>query len=447
MKQKKSVWLIGALALFVAAVSWKLWQLRDAQNAIPSLRSRLFEVKPSSEFLNAQKAVEYYREEIKKNPDVVHNFVQLAQLFLQEARVTGNEAEYLPRARYLLDEALGHDPQHFEALIHKASLMLTLHQFDEGKKLAEQAIRQNPFSASAYGVLVDALVELGKYDAAVEASDKMLSLRPDLHSYARASYLRELHGDVEGAIEAMKLAADAGIPGQEHRAWALYNLGNLYLQQGKLDTAAYIYKGILDERPNYPFALSGLAQVQSAKGDFVGAINLLNEAYRVVPSHHFLEQLIDLYEATGERATAESLTQQVLRAYEQDKTFGANPDLEYAAFCADHSFHLDKAWESIQREYACRPNNIQVLETYAWILAKQGRIAEAIPFIEQAMRLNSQQAELLYRAGLLYHAAGKRELARTYLQRSLRSAPSLTVLQRQEATRVLSTLEQLALTK
>ncbi|MGH2568528.1 MAG: tetratricopeptide repeat protein, partial [Bacteroidota bacterium] len=346
-------------------------------------------------------------------------------LLLQEIRASGNEAEYIPRVQYLLDVALQRDPENFEALIHKASLMLTLHQFEEGKRLAEQAIAQNPYSAFAHGVLVDALVELGEYDAAVKASDRMLSLRPDLRSYARASYLRELHGDTEGAIEAMKLAADAGVPGQENRAWVLYNLGNLYLQQGMFDVAIYIYRGIWEERPNYPYALSGLAQVQVAKKDFAGAISFLNEAYRILPSHHFLEQLIDVYLANGDRTSAEPLIREVLEAYEQDKDFGANPDLEFASFCVNNDIRLKDALQSIEREYARRPNNIQVLETFAWILAKQGRAAEAIPFIEKAMRLKTQRAELLYRAGFIYHAAGKIEQARTYLQQSLRSNISL----------------------
>ena len=116
--------------------------------------------------------------------------------------------------------------------------------------------------------MCDANVELGHYDEAVAAVDKMMSARPDLRSYARASYLRELHGDRMGAVEAMKFAADAGAAGQENRSWALYNLGNIFLNWGKLDTAEFIYKGILEERPNYAYAMSGLAMVSAARKNY-----------------------------------------------------------------------------------------------------------------------------------------------------------------------------------
>ena len=103
----------------------------------------------------------------------------------------------------------------------------------------------------------------------------MLSIRPDLRSYSRAAHLREVHGDITGARRAMKLACDAGVIGLETRAWTLYQLGNLYLKEGKLDTAEYIYKGILEERADYSYALSGLAQIRSANKDYKSAIQFM----------------------------------------------------------------------------------------------------------------------------------------------------------------------------
>lgn len=75
----------------------------------------------------------------------------------------------------------------------------------------------------------------------------------------------------------MKLASDAGVTGKENRAWALYQFANLFLKEGKLDTAEFIYKGILEERANYPYALAGLADVHSVRGEFDAAIQLLDQ--------------------------------------------------------------------------------------------------------------------------------------------------------------------------
>jgi len=398
----KNVIAFAFLAVLSLIVLGRYYVVKKSERPLPSLSQRLSEkAQPSSEFLNAKKAVEYYEIEIRRKPEVVKNYVDLANVFLQEGRVTGNHHEYIPSAQEMLDEALSREPDDFEALLAKASIMLTLHQFSEAKRLAQIALVKNPYSAFAYGVLVDAHAELGEYEDAVKASDKMLSLRPDLRSYSRASYLRELHGDHAGAIAAMRLAADAGVSGHENRAWALYHLGMLYLQAGKLDTAAYIFKGTLEERPNYAYALSGLAQVNAAKKDYPEAIRLLQQAHNLTPEHVFLEQLAEAYRFSGDIRRADSTAQEVLKMFGQHEKAGWNINREFARFCANHDMNLPAALKRAKIEYEARPNNIEVQETYAWLLYKNGQTPEAVPIIEPALRLNTRRAALSYHAGMI----------------------------------------------
>ena len=61
----------------------------------------------------------------------------------------------------------------------------------------------------------------------------MVDLKPNLASYARVSYFRELHGDLRGAIEAMRLAASAGGDARENVAYVQTLLGNLELERGR----------------------------------------------------------------------------------------------------------------------------------------------------------------------------------------------------------------------
>jgi len=81
---------------------------------------------------------------------------------------------------------------------------------------------------------------MGNYDTAVDKADKMVSIRPDLRSYSRISYLREIHGDNTGAIDAMKLAVDAGAAGDEATEWARIQLAKLYEHTGQLKYAKWI---------------------------------------------------------------------------------------------------------------------------------------------------------------------------------------------------------------
>ena len=134
--------------------------------------------------------------------------------------------------------------------------------------LGKAALKLNKYNAQIYGILVDANVELGNYAEAIKMADKMVSIRPDLRSYSRISYLREIHGDNNGAIEAMTMAVTAGYPGFEQSEWTRLTLGNLYETNGDLDQAALQYQTILENRENYPFAIAALANIEIKKGNF-----------------------------------------------------------------------------------------------------------------------------------------------------------------------------------
>src|SRR5258706_13314215 len=163
MKQYKSIIVIIVLTIAIGA-SYFFMQRQDKVSNIPTLCRRYGNTYASSEFLNAQKAVDFYREEIRKKPDAVKNYVELAQLFMQESRVTGNHHEYIPKAQRMIEEALNRDHQDIQANLVNASLLMTLHQFEQAKEIAGEIIQKNPYSATAYGVLCDAQVELGHYN-------------------------------------------------------------------------------------------------------------------------------------------------------------------------------------------------------------------------------------------------------------------------------------------
>jgi tetratricopeptide (TPR) repeat protein len=407
---------------------------------LPDLFSRAGD-STSVEFQKAQRSVWHLREEISKHSDVIKNYIELAQVYIQEARVSGRHHEYFPIADAIIAEVLRHNPENFEANVLKAGMMMTRHDFAHAKETIEKAIARNPYNSGAYGVLCDANVELGKYTEAVAAVDKMMNARPDLRSYARASYLRELYGDRMGAIEAMKLAADAGAAGQENREWALYNLGNIFLSSGKLDTAAFIYNGILEERPNYAFAMGGLAMVNAAHKNFPAAIELLVRASQTLPEHIFIEQLADLYLAMGQTESAGQMEQKALQAFELHEKDGWNVDREYAAFCLNHSINISEAKTRAERQYKMRPENIDALDTYAWALYKSGMANEAIPVIEHALHMKTINPNLHFHAGMIYAKVGNKEKAAAELKFALNENRYLSPLTTDEAHSTLLSLE------
>ena len=406
-----AVGLVLAAVAIVAAV----WLQREP----PPLPEDHAQIDPGATFDDAAAAVDYYRAALRRDPESAELRTRLAHALLQLGTETGTQTETVPEARGLLEEAVEISPGHYYARTLQASLLNTLHQFEDARDLSRELLEEYPYHAYTHGTLVDALVELGEYDEAVRVSDRLQSIKPGLPAYSRASYLRELHGDHGGAVEAMRLAANAAAYGRSERAWALYQLGNLYLADAKPDTAAFIYTGILEERPGFAPALAGLGHVALVEGDADEAVRQLEEARSLMPLEVIDELLVEAYTATGDADRADAAAGRVLQALHAAREMGEVVDMEEADFLLDQGDELGRALDMATAQQARRPGHLHANETLAWALHKNGRSRQAVPYIERAMRLGTGDAMVHYRAARIYQGAGDRAQAARHLRLSL----------------------------
>ncbi len=375
------------------------------ETPISNLKERKGAIALSSEWLNTKEAIEGLLATIRSNPNNLKAKLNLAQAYMQEARVTGDHQYYDNAALQLLASVLEKEPENFEALCCKSSILLSQHHFSEGLIVAEKAVAINPNSAFVYGLLCDAHVELGHYNEAVKMTDKMVSIRPDLKSYARVSYLREIHGDVPGAIVAMKMAVSAGYPGLEQTAWTRITLGHIYENNGDLVNAEIQYRMALEERPGYPFAYAGLGNIAKARKNFPEAITLYEKAKVIIPDPSFDEKLTDLYRLNKEPGKADKSAANVIamlspKAEGEEGAHGHYDDKELA-YVYLKMFKYNLALKHATIEYDRRPDNIEACETLAWVNYKCRNYKKAGELILDAMRTHSQNPVLLYRAGLI----------------------------------------------
>lgn len=336
---------------------------------------------------------------IRKNQGDLKSRLMLVQVFMQEARLTGEHGYYYPAALKMIDGVLAEKTKnrdfHFLALSLKATVLLSLHQFGEALSVGQQALKLNDHNAYIYGVLVDANVELGNYQEAVKMSDKMVSIRPDLRSYSRISYLREIHGDVEGAIEAMKMAISAGYPSYEETAWCRLTLGKIHETYGDMDNAEMQYTLALEHRPDYPFAIAALADLDMKKGNYEEAENKLKKACELIPEVSFYEQLIKLYKETGREEQAEKTLKEVFDMLADDEKHGHMMNMEYAQIHLHITHDYDKALEYALQEYEARPDNIDVNKLLAAIYLQQENYDKAEEQVAKALVTNSSDPEFL----------------------------------------------------
>lgn len=350
-------------------------EVSQADN-IPALLDRPERIRYGKEWDEVQNQYAKYTQNIRNGKDQATSYLNLAALFTSEARVTGEHGHYYPGALTLLDRAMTlpniREDERFYALTSKAGVLLSQHEFQQALETAKSALAINDHNAMLYGVLVDSYVELGDYQEAISAVDKMVSLRPDLRSYSRVSYVREILGDIPGATDAMMLAIEAGPPGSEEKAWCMLQLAGLKERQGEAASAKQICDAILQERVDYPFAKAMAGRLLIEQGEEQKGLSMLEDACEIIPEVGFYVDLAKFYSKKGNTEMRDSLTTEILAMIDDDIKSGHNMDLALGEVYAELQQNYPKALEVILKEYAQRPKNAEVNQQLASVYDKIG---------------------------------------------------------------------------
>jgi len=447
---KKNHSYLTVLALFTITVCFIAFKYkRDEQVrgiAFYPLKERVGIMSQSEEANLVRKQFANLMKVARTNPDDIKSRIELASLYICEARITGNYLYYDMAALKCVDEVLAIDSLYFDALALKALIQLSQHHFSDGLIIAQKAIAINPDNAFVHGVLVDANVELGNYPVAVEEADRMISIRPDLRSYSRVSYLREIYGDYPGAIEAMKMAVEAGPPGDEATEWTRTQLGKLFEMTNDLKSAEMHYRIALRYRPGYAYALAGLGRIALASKEYEKAISFYMQADSVVNDYSIKEDMADAFRLSGSANKADSIIKWLVNSMSSDVKKGENngrighyADKELANVYLKAGDY-DKALSHAIAEYNRRPGNIDVNETMAWVYYNKKDYDKASSFLGAAMKTASKNPGLLCHAGLIYAKTGYKEKAKELLGEVTNPNCHIFPPLKQEALNALQTL-------
>ena len=420
---KKKYWNIILPAFFIVAVSFVVIKYKNKEQAentaAYTLLPRIGNVN-SAEWLAAKKNADKLIAKIKANPADTRSALALANAYITEARISGNIAYYDKAAMKTVNNLLAKEPGNYEALMLKSLVQLSQHHFEEGLATAKLSLSIDSNSAFIYGLLVDANVEMGNYDAALDAADKMVSIRPDMRSYSRIAYLREIYGDYPGAVSAMKLAVAAGIPAEESTEWCRVQLGRLYENMGDIDKAYFQYNLSLAARPGYAYAVAGLGRIASHEKKYDSAVYYYEQAANLINDPGIKGNLAIAYSKAGKTEKSKTLNNEIIAAMTKslptgqagakpltdDPNIGHYADKEMAyAYIQNNNY--DKALEHALAEYKRRPKNIEVNEMMAWVYYKRNEIDKALPYLDAAFVTKTMNPVLLCTAGLIYVKNGR----------------------------------------
>jgi tetratricopeptide (TPR) repeat protein len=421
MRRRTTVLLGGVVAVALALASLVGGILVEPFSSLPAAPRVLQDGAPAGR--GGGNVIAELEMAVRAAPDP-RKLTQLGFAYQQRWRETA-DASFLPRSETALRRALRLDPGHGNAVLGLGSLALIRHEFRAALAYGRRAQRLLVGSGRPQGVIGDALVELGRYDEAFRAFELMVTRLPGLASYARVAYARELTGDREGAIAAMRLAL-AAAAGRESTAWAHVELAKLELGLGRVTAASREARRALRAFPGYPTARIALARAAAARGRLDRAVREAQHAAEAVPTVESVALLANLLDRAGQRAEARQQRQTVTILGKLLGANGVQVDLELAIYRADQGIRPAETIRLARAARVARPS-IYGDDALAWALARAGRCAEALPFAERALRLGTQDPLLYFHRGYAEGCAGNRTAMREWYARALALSSAFSV--------------------
>lgn len=300
-----------------------------------------------------------------------------------------------------------------DAALLRGHALHGLHRFDEAAEVA-LALAEQRGSPADFGLLGDVWVDVGRYGEAADAYQAMMDLRPDAEAYARAAHLRWLTGDLEGAIEAIAVAARAVSPrSTTTHTWIWSRLALYELQVGALDEALESSDRALRIAPGSGVALHTRGRVLLATGRAGEAVDLLERAAIGRPLPDVLWTLSEALAEAGEAERAAAVAEQL-------RTTGASIDPRGTAlYLATAGIEPDRALALARAELERRPDPYSH-DALAWAAAAKGDIPLARRHTAAALAAQTPDPRLHLHAGLIALRAGTPTEASAHLARATR---------------------------
>jgi tetratricopeptide (TPR) repeat protein len=366
----------------------------------------------------AERSIAQAKRLIDRNSKDFEAYNALALALSRRARET-SDVNYYTQAEEALQKSFAISPDNFDGARTHVWLLLGKHEFAAALEEAKKLNRWMPDDVMTYGFLTDANVELGNYKDAEAAAQMMLDLRPgNLPGLTRAAYLRELFGDIDGALELMNMALQSTAPSEvEDAAWILSQMAHLDLAVGKETEAEKYLQQAVALFPGYHYALGNLAKVRIQQKRYDEAVQLLQRRYQAASHAEYLFDLAEALQLAGGSEDAKKAFAEFEQKSLLETNRGDNSNRELIFYYADYAHEPLKALEVAKREFA-RRHDVYTLDSYAWALHVNGQDQEAHKQIEAAVALGIHDAKLIRHAGEIALATGDHAVAEKYLRQA-----------------------------
>ena len=279
--------------------------------------------------------IEGLQQQLKTSRMTTSGWATLGIDYIQQAKDTVDPA-YYPKAAGVLQRSLALDStDNFVAMAGMANLRAAEHRFAEALAWAERAQRIAPYNSTIYGALADAYTQLGRYDEATRAVQRMTDLSrapppwrgPSTSSSSGASWIRP-------GPRCSALCDDATTPAEQ--AFAHYYLGELAFARGDAQQALAEHEAGLRADPGYPDLLAGKAKAEAALGRQPDALRDYAAVVARVPQPQYVIEAGEYLQSLGRTKEAEQDYALFAAENELFTSNGVQLDVDPTLFYADH---------------------------------------------------------------------------------------------------------------
>ncbi|WP_028978709.1 tetratricopeptide repeat protein [Sporocytophaga myxococcoides] len=390
----------------VGALAYKSLRIEK----IPSLLDRPVADSDVNEWKQIKKQVDELHSRIRKNSEDNNSRLVLANIYANEGSISGKHFYYysavLDLLNYIIDNAAEGDAIRIEARLNKASLLLSLNQFEQAIEICNELAEEGHKSLQLSEISFDAFIGIGDYANAQKIADQLNAFGFNLKVLTRIAILDEIKGDLTKAKNELKKGLDSGNTNKDLIWSAQYKLGTLYEKESDFVKAEEIYNNILSESGGYPFAKAGIARIKAANKDYEGAVAMLEAAYKSNSLMVFKQDIALIYKKTGRINDARKEVQDIVNSIEEGEKAGCNYDLERARLYSEILEDFDLALIYAERAKNIRPENVDLNKVLSLIFYKLGEYEDAAYYLSKATSVQPNDPSMMCLSGLLKYKTG-----------------------------------------
>ena len=315
-----------------------------------------------------------------------------------------------------------------ESMLLQGHALHQMHKFKEAEPIARALVKARGLSFD-YGLLGDVLMEQGKLPEAITAYQEMMNQKPNLQAYSRAAHIRWLTGDLKGAGEIARKAAQAGSPQDPiSTAWAYTRLALYEWQLGHTGQAEQAISIALSIQPAYAPALLIRGRMFLVEKKNNEAIATLKQAAQANPLPEYQWALAEAFRLAGNTDEATVIETEMMAKG------GQSDPRTLAVFMATKPGHAERALQLARQELEAR-KDVFTYDALAWALQAAGKTAEAYVAIKQALATGTKDARLDFHAGVITAGIGNRSEAHRYYRRAYSNRQMLLPSEREGLAR------------